>query len=268
MPDSFEPLFADHIDRVRRHTAPFRAGLITREVPGGWLSARPGFPVGDYPSSSLFRVYWLTQRSKLMSDQIGAAVATFRDLQCAKFYAWLAPWAWDDAVEAALNAAGARHVDWIQYIAFAREAGGGFELRPTHFTTRRIEATKAESFIAQIAPWYGEDGAATGARMIAQGVEEVFGAFLNDKPVGVGLLTMDQSGPGWGYLGAAGTDPAFRGQGAQTALIGARIRRVAELGAKWCTVETNTAVDVSLRNLLRCGFVPRISWRVYEWNLA
>jgi len=265
---AFELELADHIDRVRRLAAPSRAGLVTQELPGGWLSARPGFPVGEYPSSSLFRVYWLTLRSKLTQDQIAAAVAEFRELNCEKFYAWLAPWAWDESVETALNAAGFRHVHWIQYIAFARESGDSSAAKPTEFKARRIQFSDAAAFFPQIASWYGDDSATSAARMATDKVEEAFGAFLGEKPVGIGLLTMDDTAPGWGYLGAAGTDPVFRGRGAQTALIGARIRRVAELGARWCTVETNTAVDISLRNLQRCGFVPRISWRVYEWNLG
>jgi len=264
---AFELELADHIDRVRRLAAPCRVGLVTRELPGGWLSARPGYPVGEYPSSSLFRVYWLTQRGKLTSDQIAAAIAGFRGLDCERFFAWLAPWAWDESVEAVLHAAGFRHFHWIQYIAFARESGDTPPAKPIEFTTRRIGPSEAESFFPRIASWYGDDSAQFAARMVADGLEEAFGAFLGENPVGVGLLTMDKTAPGWGYLGAAATDPVFRGRGAQTALIGARTRRVAELGARWCTVETNTSVDISLRNLQRCGFVPRISWRVYQWNL-
>ncbi|MGH7244584.1 MAG: hypothetical protein ACREJD_14325 [Phycisphaerales bacterium] len=43
-----------------------------------------------------------------------------------------------------------------------------------------------------------------------------------------------------------------------------RVARLAELGARWCTVETNPVVDISLTNFERCGFQRQIYWRDYD----
>ncbi len=70
----------------------------------------------------------------------------------------------------------------------------------------------------------------------------------------------EDDGEAWAHLGWAGTSPAFRRRGAQSALIAARVSRAAELGATWCTSETINApgMDTSYRNLQRCGFTPVI----------
>lgn len=258
---------AEHIERVRKRTIHYRQGLVVRELPGGWMSALPGRPAGEYASASLHRVYWLTLREKLQALQIGAAADAFRALDCRKLFAWLAPWACNTEVEGLLKAAGARHVHWIDYIALMRASGPIRVDRTSDVVTRRILPDEAGEVFARTASWYGELGAASAAQMVRDGVEEAFGAFLDEKPVGVGLLCMDAGGAGFGYLGAAATDPEFRDRGAQTALIAARCERVFELGARWCTVETNSAVPISRRNLERCGFERTIDWRVYAWDL-
>ncbi len=264
--DAFQVAIAEHIDRVRRATAPCRAGIVTRELPGGWMSALPGKPAGDFPSASMHRVYWLRQRDRLRKEQVLAAAEAMRGIESPKAYFWLAPWAWDEGVETMLRANGASLWPYVEYIAFSRRAERAGSTRETEFLTRRVDADEAEDFFGSIAPWYGEDGARTATKMVREGVEEAIGAFIGGKPVGVGLLAMDPEGPGWGYLGAAGTDPAFRGRGVQSSLIAARIARVAQVGANWCTVETNTTVPISLRNLERAGFEKRILWRVYKWE--
>lgn len=268
MSGDFQLELARHIDRVRRQTTPCREGVITREVQGGWLSARPGFPVGPYPSASIFRIYWLTQRDVLTSEQIEKAARVCRELGFTRMFVWLAPWAWNDSIEFRLNECGATRVPWVEYIAFARQSGAVELAKPTEFSVRRLESDEAESVLPNLLSWYGADSVSNALRMMHAGVEEVFGAFRGNQPVGIGLLMTENVGEGWGYLGAAATDPAFRSRGAQGALIAARVARVAELGARWCTVETNTVVDISLRNLERYGFQRRIYWRVYEWNIA
>ncbi len=64
---------------------------------------------------------------------------------------------------------------------------------------------------------------------------------------------------GVGWLGIGGTRDAFRGRGAQNALIAARIEHGRALGAHTFTTETGARVDDrpggSYRNILRGGFV-------------
>ena len=66
---------------------------------------------------------------------------------------------------------------------------------------------------------------------------------------------------GAGWLGGAATLPEFRGRGAQTAMLAARIRRAAELGCEVVVTETGEQVadrpSRSYRNIERAGFELR-----------
>ena len=78
---------------------------------------------------------------------------------------------------------------------------------------------------------------------------DLFLAFHGDSPVATGLLCVDG---GLGYLGMAVTLPEYRGQGAQSALIAARMRRAAERGCRYVYSETyKTILAGSYRNLKR-----------------
>jgi hypothetical protein len=80
-------------------------------------------------------------------------------------------------------------------------------------------------------------------------------AWDGDEPAGAaGLYVCD----GAGYLGLAGTRAEFRGTGGQSALLGQRIRRAAELGCDVLVTETGERGEGrpsnSYRNILRAGF--------------
>jgi ribosomal protein S18 acetylase RimI-like enzyme len=73
-------------------------------------------------------------------------------------------------------------------------------------------------------------------------------AYVDGEPAGAAALTIDGV---VGHLANAATIPAFRGRGAQTALIRRRIRDAAAAG---CTlVSTGTSDATSRRNLERAG---------------
>ncbi|MDP8907637.1 MAG: GNAT family N-acetyltransferase [Chloroflexota bacterium] len=82
-----------------------------------------------------------------------------------------------------------------------------------------------------------------------------FLALHNRDPAGAGAVFVDDSSA---YLGLAGTLPGYRGQGAQSALLTARIRRARELGCDLVVTETGQRRDDrpsnSYRNILRAGF--------------
>ena len=63
-----------------------------------------------------------------------------------------------------------------------------------------------------------------------------------------------------GWLGVASTRADYRGRGAQSALLAARIERAGELGLRLLVTETGAAEDdepgTSYRNILRAGFEP------------
>jgi GNAT superfamily N-acetyltransferase len=83
-----------------------------------------------------------------------------------------------------------------------------------------------------------------------------FVAYDGAQPVARAALCTHGGGVGW--LGVAGTLPEHRGRGAQTALLGARLRRAAELGLQTVVTETDEIGEdgpgSSYRNILRAGF--------------
>jgi GNAT superfamily N-acetyltransferase len=82
-----------------------------------------------------------------------------------------------------------------------------------------------------------------------------FVAFDGETAVGAGALFVHD---GVGWLGAAGTVPASRGQGAQTAILAARLAKARDLGLEHVTTETGALEpdrpSSSYRNILRAGF--------------
>jgi len=84
-------------------------------------------------------------------------------------------------------------------------------------------------------------------------------AFHGDEPAGAGALFAAE---GVAYLGYAGTVPAHRGKGAQSALLAARIRRAAELGCDLVITETGERggdrPSNSYRNIRRAGFTEDV----------
>ncbi len=255
---------ARHIDRVRRRGAASREGVVVRDVPGGWLSVQVGGTPAEFASQSRSRVNWLASEGPVTESAVVEALNAARDLGGPRLFVWLAPWGCDDDTDAALRRAGAVQETDVEQIALAREAGAPVHEPEQAFEVRALAPGEAAAVMEAVRPWYGTEGAARAARIADPGVE-IFGAFEGSSPVAVGLLIPDGE---WAYLGGAGTDPEKRGRGAQTALIRARVRRAAELGARRCACETNNAVSISLRNLRRCGFEDVLVWRVYRWGAS
>ncbi len=255
---------AEHLDRVRRAQAPMRHGTVIRPVPGGWVSVRKCLAPGEFPSDSANRVYWMTARVAVTAAAVDAARGTLRELGCARAFVWLSPWGWSRTVEKELAAAGATEWTGVEYLALARPMED-VPAAPTALAVREVRGEEAAGVLACVEPWYGADGAASGARIVTHGLASLFAAFADAEPVAVGLLTVDGA---WAHLSAAGTAPGFRGRGAQSALIAARLARAAAAGAGWCAVEAHTAAGPSLRNLERAGFVRALRWRVFRWDLC
>ena len=264
-----------------------RPGVIVADLSNGagWLRLQPGAEPGEFASTGINRVYWRSAMQELTAPEIDEAVAALRRHAIARAFIWLSPWCWSARVDGLLRGAGAAPADKVDYIMLARPAAAIVPQRPTNFTLRRLDAatprddgrTEAASIMGAVAPWFSEAGAASVTLLAERGDVELHAAFDGRTPAAVCGLMVDRGeehaqGDGnseaWAHLGWAGTNPAYRRRGAQSSLIAARVSRAAELGARWCTSETINApgMDTSFRNLLRCGFVPVVQWRVYVWN--
>ncbi|GAB6903346.1 GNAT family N-acetyltransferase [Kineosporia succinea] len=89
-----------------------------------------------------------------------------------------------------------------------------------------------------------------------------FGAWDGDQLVAVGNLMIQ--GP-VASLNAGATLPAYRGRGAQSALIAARARAAADAGCQWVVSETGES-GASLNNMLRAGLESVYLRRNWIWE--
>jgi GNAT superfamily N-acetyltransferase len=80
-------------------------------------------------------------------------------------------------------------------------------------------------------------------------------AYDGDAPAGAGALYLHEKA---GWLGLGATLPQFRGRGAQSAILAARIEEARRLGCSLVTTETGELAEgrpsSSYRNIVRAGF--------------
>ena len=92
-------------------------------------------------------------------------------------------------------------------------------------------------------------------------------AFAGRIAVAVAAVRIDQ---GLAWLGGAATRTRWRGRGAQSALIAARLRRAQRAGCGWAWSETHEPMrgrpDGSRRNLTRLGFEQVLVEPIYVWE--
>jgi GNAT superfamily N-acetyltransferase len=124
----------------------------------------------------------------------------------------------------------------------------------------RIEAIgpgKAATFAAVAAAAFGMPPDLSAALTAAAGQPgwQHYLAYAEDTPVATAALYV-RGVVGW--LGAAGTLPAYRRRGAQGALMTRRINDAVALGCRWLVTETGednpSQPNPSYHNMLRTGF--------------
>lgn len=258
---------AAHLNRVIRRQTAFRAvvtGQVVRDLPGGgWIVAAPGQEAAEFASASGDRARWLNPAAPVRERDARAALDVARELGRPRVFFWFAPWALGQDAESMLGGLGIVRVPHVEYLALARPAG---EVPPRPETALRVRVLgpqEGDAALAAMGEWRDAVSVDITRRMVRQALAEAHAAFEGDRPVSLGLLTIDGA---WAYLSAGATLPQYRGLGAQSALIASRVARARELGASWCSCETNTALETSLRNLRRGGFKDLVRWRVCRWD--
>jgi hypothetical protein len=92
-------------------------------------------------------------------------------------------------------------------------------------------------------------------------------AFAGDQPVATGMVYVQGDGA---WMGWGATLTPFRRRGAQGAIIAARVKRAADLGAKWIVSETleprRGRPSGSYRNLLEHGFQQAYLRPIWAWE--
>jgi GNAT superfamily N-acetyltransferase len=170
-----------------------------------------------------------------------------------------------DAVEAffARHALPSRLVLYSHFPAWEALGVRGYRLeRLLHIYARPLEslpeptgvsvrASPPDEFAALSARAFGPGNEAIMARTAARPRTEFFAAELEGRPVAAAALSVFGH---VAWLFSAATLPEFRGQGAQTALLAARLHAAKEVGATHAAVVT-TPGSASERNVQRAGFV-------------
>jgi GNAT superfamily N-acetyltransferase len=188
---------------------------------------------------------------------VDEAEARFRALGAKRFMVPVAPGAEPAGLEDQLAARGFyRHNHWIR-LARDLVASGSLPAPRTDLRIATLGPEHAEAFGQLEAEAFGHppEVAAWNAAMVGRPGWTFFGAF--DGATLAAVAGLHVQGPA-AWFGYAATHAAFRGRGAQSALIAARLRDARTAGCRWCVVET--AADTpekpnpSTHNLRRLGF--------------
>ncbi|MEV6286277.1 GNAT family N-acetyltransferase [Kribbella sp. NPDC051770] len=144
-----------------------------------------------------------------------------------------------------------------------------------------VESADTDLRVAAIAPEQAEEWATTLVRGFGMPTSLVpmvapvagrpgftaYAAWDGDEMVGASSLSIHNQVAS--FAGAA-VLPAYRGRGAQSAMLAARARQAAADGAKWLSAETGKPADgehnSSLSNMLRTGFEIRYERQNWIWR--
>ncbi len=206
-----------------------------------------------YPSQNRNRVTGLGVCDAPPDGVLEAIAARYTDAGVGRYFHYLSPSERAPSLARALDAAGwgirnALDVLW-------RPLSGAVQPVESAQTIRRI---LSDDTVLCADDWLA-DRLAIARRAGDAGM--IFGALEADVLVAVALLWLQDE---VAYLGMAGTSAAFRGRGAQGALIAARLQYAAAHGATIAVSETlKEILASSYRNLERAGFARLYARPIY-----
>ncbi len=200
------------------------------------------------------RVLGLGIRGRAKPEMIDAIVSQFQFHHVSRFSFHVSPSHQSEEITDWLKARGFQyHHAYVKLFRNTKQA----ESKPTDVQVRQVTKTQANQFVKIFGNVFAWPLAMH--EWIASTVGEPgfthFLGYIGARPVASGMVYVKGSAA---WMGWAGTLPAFRRRGAHAALVTARVRRAAEMGAKWIVCETLEPLPGrpagSSRNLLRLGF--------------
>ncbi len=269
-PPPDRPSLTAHISRMRRLWWDVGRGARSVEVPPdagtarvGWISPDPATD-NAFPSRCPNRAWLIGAPRPPSIQEVDRALDIFRREGIAHAFLFCEDPDFPTRVHEHLLSRACTPWDGAQSFVLTRQAAA-FTPRPLpeDYEIRTIAPDEAALLAAGPLKWYGDPDPLV--RCVRSPGVTMFGVFAGGQAVAAALVNLD---PPFAYLNAAGTDPAHRGRGCQSALIAARVRHAAAHGAALCTAETNQAVPISLANFLRAGFAIALTHRIYEWRAA
>ena len=141
------------------------------------------------------------------------------------------------------------------WMKFSR--GAGPREAQSDLRVERVAPDRADDFAAVVVGGYGmpEWSAPFAANVVGRRGWSCYVAYDGDSPAGAGALFVRRR---LGWLGFAATLPEYRGRGAQSAILAARIEDARQQGCRTVTTETGELEEgrpsSSYRNILRARF--------------
>src|SRR5262249_14572183 len=146
----------------------------------------------------------------------------------------------------------ARDYGWMKF-----SRGVGPRQAQSDLVVSRVGPERAADFAAVVAGGFGMPEWATplAANVVGRRSWRCYVAYDGAPPAGAGALRLHDR---IGWLGFGATLPQFRGRGAQSAILAARIEEARRLGCTAVTTETGELEEgrpsSSYRNIVRAGF--------------
>jgi GNAT superfamily N-acetyltransferase len=215
-------------------------------------------PASTSPAASMNRnAMRLCGGRGLSATELDEMVQLFDAQAVERFFVWLNPGPGSEVVREWLNARDAIKVRWTQYPTMVH-TGRITVQSSTMLEIRRVTRDDIESGKVTLI----EDAAMDGfMQFIGRPGFSHFAAFEGDQPIATAILVQLED---LAYLSHARTAEPFRGRGAQTALIAARIAEAHRLGCTLIVSQTLTMLKGSYANLSRAGFEVAYETEVYE----
>jgi GNAT superfamily N-acetyltransferase len=252
------PAERGELEAFRSLFAAWDGGNVS-EVGGALCTA-----AGQLPRSALFNRALALGLAAPATDDALDEVEAFFSRHRVSYVVTLAPGAQPPDLAQRLARRGfERGYAWTKFeLSFARDLDhkqAEPAAAPPGLRVERVGAGGASAFADVFERAYGTPPVARPAIARAPSLPgwHCFVAFAGDTPVATGALCVAGD---VGWLGMAGTLPAFQGRGAQSAILVARIDAAREAGCTTLVTETGTRVDrregPSYRNIVRAGFEP------------
>lgn len=210
----------------------------------------------DTPSILINRTLGLGTDRPATRQSVREICERYREAGVDRFFVHVTREAQPDEVRAWLEEEGL--VPQRRWMKFARDARPAAAVS-TEYGIARVDAAAGPAFGRVVADAFdlGTHTAGLFPPLVERAGWHLYGAFEGETLVGTGALFVHD---GYGYLDFGATAPAYRGRGAQSAVLAARIDAARDLG---CTaIFTMTGEEVpgdpqhSYRNIERAGFEP------------
>lgn len=212
------------------------------------------------------RVLGLGVRDGASEEMVDQIMDLYRAARVTRFSFHLSPGPQSDEVTAWIKRRGFRLHH--RYAKLLRDTSPP-QPAETSLAVKRISKTEARSFATVLGEIFAgpEEGDSWMAATVGRPGFSHYLAWDGERPVAAAMVYVEGQAA---WMGPAATLTAYRRRGAHAALITARLRRAASLGAKWVACATLEPLPRrpagSYRNLLKQGFDLLYLRPIWVWE--